>query len=103
VKVAQLERIDGSEKAYYSQNRLETTVSGIQTTVSGLETEVKKNSVKLEAIENKIDIIAEMQTAHKEQNEKSFKQALQERNNTNTLVSSSLKTVSDDVVEGKKI
>lgn len=38
-----------------------------------VETEVKKNSIKLESIEAKIDVIAEIQTAHKEQNEIAFK------------------------------
>lgn len=82
-------------KLLEGQNRLATTVSG-------LETEVRKNSMKLEAIEKKIDIIAEVQTAHREQHERSFNQVLQEQSNTNSLVTSSLKTVSDDVIEVKK-
>lgn len=38
-----------------------------------LETEVNKNSIKLESIEKKIDIISEVQTAHKEHNSMAFK------------------------------
>lgn len=38
-----------------------------------LASEVKKNSVKLESIEKKIDIIAEVQKSHMEQNEKAHK------------------------------
>lgn len=89
-------------KLLEGQNRLETEVNGFGTKVNGLETEVKKNSFKLENIEKKIDIIAEVQTAHKEQNQRGFEKVLQEQGNTNTLVASSLKTVSDDVVEVKK-
>ena len=40
--------------------------------VSGLETQVRKNSIKLETIEKNINIIAEVQTAHKEQNTRVF-------------------------------
>lgn len=88
-------------KILEGQNRLETKVSGIENKVTGLEVEVKKNSIKLEIIEKKIDIIAELQTAHKEQNKRGFEKALEEQGNTNTLVISSLKVVSDDVTEIK--
>jgi DNA-binding ferritin-like protein len=66
-----------------------------------LEAEVKKSSIKLENIEEKIDIIAEVQTAHKEQSERCFEK-VQEQGNTNTLVTSSLKSAPDDVTEVKK-
>ncbi len=65
-------------KLLEGQNRLENKFTG-------LETEVKKNSIKLEAIEKKIDIIAEVQTSHKEQNERSFAKALEEQSNTKYL------------------
>lgn len=45
----------------------------LETDVSNLKTEVNKNSIKLESIEKKLDIIAEVQTSHKEQNERAFK------------------------------
>ena len=83
-------------------SRLDTKVSGLETTVSGLEKEVKNNTIKLEDIEKKINIIAEVQTAHKEQNDRNLKNILQEQGNTNTLITSSLKVVSDDFVEVKK-
>lgn len=81
---------------------LDTKITGLDTKVTGLETEVKNGSVKLENIEKKIDIIAEVQTAHKEQNQQGFGKLLQVQGNKNTLVETSLKTVSDDVVEVKK-
>lgn len=82
-------------KLLEGQNKLEIKVNG-------LESEVKKSSFKLEHIEKKIDLITEVQTAHKEQSERSFKNVLQEQGNTNTLITSSLKTVSDDVTEVSK-
>jgi septal ring factor EnvC (AmiA/AmiB activator) len=89
-------------KLLEGENRLETTVTRLEATVTGLESEVKKNSVKLEDIEKKINIIVEVHTSAKEQNERGLKRMLQEQDNTNTLITSSLKTVSDDVVEVKK-
>jgi predicted aspartyl protease len=51
----------------------------VKTEVSELKDEVKKNFIKLETIKKNISIIAEVQTAHKEQGENSFK-------NTATLI-----------------
>lgn len=56
-------------KLLEGQNKLEDKVSG-------LEVEVKKNSIKLESIEKKIDILSEVQTAYKEQNERGFEKVL---------------------------
>ena len=67
-----------------------------------LETEIRNNSIKIEDVEKKINIIAEVQTAHKEQNERNLNNILQEQNNTNSLLTSSLKLVSDNVVEVKQ-
>ncbi|KOA21550.1 hypothetical protein CLHOM_00090 [Clostridium homopropionicum DSM 5847] len=53
-------------KLLEGQTRLENEVNGVKNYI-------KKNLIKLEAIEKKIDIITEVQTSHKEQNEKSFK------------------------------
>ena len=130
MEILDLELKDMLTKLLEGQERLETKVNGIDAKVSeldfkvsgldskvteldfkviglddrlgGLETEVKKNSIKLEAIEKKLEIIAEVQTSHKEQNERSSEKILQEQENKNTLITNSLKTVSDDVSEVKK-
>jgi predicted nucleic acid-binding Zn-ribbon protein len=74
----------------------------LETKVSEMESEVKKLSFKIEKIESQIDIIAEVQAAHKEQSSRHFEKALLGQDNTNTLVISSLKTLSDEVTEIKK-
>lgn len=96
-------------KLLEGQNRLETEVSNIKTEVSNIKTEVsniktdvRNNSVRLEDIDKKINIIAEVQTAHKEQNRRGFEKVHQDQINTNTLLTSSLKSVSNDVMEVKQ-
>lgn len=96
-------------KLLEGQNRLETEVSNIKTEVSNIKTEVsniktdvRNNSVRLEDIDKKINIIAEVQTAHKEQNGRGFEKVHQDQINTNTLLTSSLKSVSNDVMEVKQ-
>ena len=39
--------------------------SRVENEITGMKTEIKKNSIKLESLEIKIDVIAEVQTAHK--------------------------------------
>ena len=53
-------------------NNLSEGQNNLTNEVSSLKGEVRKNSIKLESIEKKIDIIAEVQTAHKEQNVRGF-------------------------------
>lgn len=91
------------------QNRLETEVGSLKQEVGSLkegqnrmETKILNNTIKLEDIEKKINIIAEVQTAHKEQNERHSNIIIQDQDDMNTLLSISLKSVSDDVVEVKK-
>lgn len=95
MKLLDIELKDMLIKILEGQDRLEAKVSG-------LETEVNKNSVKLESIEKKIDIISEVQIAHKEQNDRSYGKMLQEQENKNTLITASLQHVSDDVADIKK-
>jgi len=52
---------------------LEGEVNKGTTSIKSLKGEVNKNFIKLEVIDKKMDIIAEVQTAHKSQNERSFK------------------------------
>jgi chromosome segregation ATPase len=54
-------------------------VSGVKEELSGLKNEVRKNTISIEAMNKNIDIIAEVQTAHKEQNGRDF-------NNIHSLV-----------------
>ena len=67
-----------------------------------VETEVKKNSIKLESIESKIDVIAEVQTAHKEQNVRALKNSDSLTEEKVDLLGTSIKSVSKDVNEVKE-
>lgn len=66
-----------------------------------LTSEVRKNSIKLESIEKKIDIIAEVQTAHKEQNVRGFQDISNSIKDKDSLISSVVKDTSKDVKELK--
>lgn len=82
-------------KLLEGQTRLETEINGVKN-------DIKKNSIKLEAIEKKIDIITEVQTSHKEQNEKSFKNTDSVIEEKASLMEISVKSVSKDVKEIKE-
>ena len=62
-----------------------------------LEMEVRKNSLKLETIEKKIDIIAEVQTAHKEENAKEFEGNNKLINEKTDLIETALTNTSKDI------
>ncbi|WP_373845072.1 hypothetical protein [Clostridium sp.] len=66
-----------------------------------LTIEVRKNSIKLESIEKKIDIIAEVQTAHKEQNVRGFQDISNSIKDKDSLISSVVKDTSKDVKDLK--
>lgn len=82
-------------KLIEGQTRLESEISGVKN-------DIKKNSIKLEDIEKRIDIIAEVQTSHKEQNEKSFKNTDSVIEEKTSLMEISVKNISKDVVEIKE-
>ncbi|MGH4049877.1 MAG: hypothetical protein ACREVX_00730 [Clostridium sp.] len=69
---------------------------------NSVETEVKKNSIKLESIETKINVIAEIQTAHKDQNEKAFRNSNSLTEEKVDLLGTSIKSISKDVKEVKE-
>ncbi|APM41303.1 hypothetical protein BS101_16335 [Clostridium kluyveri] len=66
-----------------------------------LTSEVQKNSIKLESIEKKIDIIAEVQTAHKEQNEKAHNEIIKPLGEKISVIELAVKDTSKDVKELK--
>lgn len=59
-------RVDGLENKI---DGIENRIDGLENKIDGLENEVKKNSIILEALEAKVDIIAEVQLNHMKQNE----------------------------------
>lgn len=66
-----------------------------------LTIEVRKNSIKLESIEKKIDIIAEVQTAHKDQNERAHSQVIKPLEEKISVIELAVKDTSKDVKEIK--
>ena len=57
--------------------------------------------IKLEVVENKIDVIAEVQTSHKQQGGRELEVMIEEQRSSSTLLGDSLKNVSADVKEIK--
>ena len=88
-------------KLQQGQNRVETEFVKLLEGQNRVETELKKNSIKLESIESKVDVIAEVQTAHKEQNVRAFKNSDSLTEEKVDLLGTSLKSVSKDVKEVK--
>jgi len=84
------------------QNRVETEFVKLLDGQNRVEIELKKNSIKLESIETKIDIIAEVQTSHKEQNEIAFKNSDSLTEEKVDLLGTSIKSISKDVKEVKE-
>lgn len=64
--------------------------------------EVKKNSVKLESIEKKIDIIAEVQKSHMEQNEKAHNEIIKPLSEKVSVIELAVKDTSKDMKELKE-
>lgn len=103
--------MDNETKAMFvklleGQNRLETKVDNVQSEVDNIQSEVKyikkevnKNTIKLESIETKINTIAEVQTAHKEQNVRTSQNSNLEIIEKIDLIETSIKSVSKDVKE----
>jgi hypothetical protein len=60
-------------KLLEGQSRAQNEITGIKTEIIGMKTEIKKNSIELETIGKNINIVAEVQTAQKEQHDFSFK------------------------------
>lgn len=67
-----------------------------------LESEVKKNSIKLETIEKKIDTIAEVQKNHMEQTEKAQNEILNTVTEKIGIVELAVKDTSKDMKELKE-
>jgi archaellum component FlaC len=70
--------------------------------VAEIKTEVKKNSMELETIGKNINIVVEVQTAHKEQHDFSFKNTDALIDEKTDLLGVAVKSVSKDVKEVKE-
>ena len=102
IKAMFVKILEGQNKLEKGQSTLEEGQSKLEEGQSKLEIEVKKNSIKLESIETKIDVILEVQTAHKEQSEIAFKHSDALTEEKVDLLGTSIKSVSKDVKEVKE-
>ena len=80
---------------------LEEEMEPMKQGINQIERKVDKNTIMLEDLNKKVEIISEVQTAHKEQAERDSKIILEEQINNGTLIGDSLKNVSADVKEVK--
>ena len=67
-----------------------------------IESEVKKNSIKLEAVEKNLEIIAEVQTSHKEQHGNDIAKIEKLINEKTDLIETAIKTISKDTKDIKE-
>jgi hypothetical protein len=74
----------------------------LKTEVKNMSEEVRKHSIRLEVIERKIDILAEVQTSHKEQNESSIKNLESKLEEKTSLIEAATRNISLDVKEVKE-
>jgi len=109
VRVLNNEIKDMLVKILEGQTRLESKVAGLDDKVTGLndkvtglETEARKHSMNLETIGKNINIIIEVQTAHKEQYDFSFKNTDALIDEKTDIIETALKSVSKDVKEVKE-
>jgi len=70
--------------------------------VKNMSEDIRKHSIKLEAIERKIDIVSEVQTSHKEQNENSLNNIESNLKEKISLIEAATKNISSDVKEVKE-
>lgn len=78
---------------------LESKVDGLESKLDGLEIVVNKNTIKLESMEKKIDIIAEVQTAHKEQTARMIEEDSKYLSEKLDIVEIATRRISSDVNE----
>ncbi|HEY5535241.1 MAG TPA: hypothetical protein VIL99_09945 [Ignavibacteria bacterium] len=89
-------------KLLEGQNRVQNDITGIKTEIIEMKTEIKKNSIELETIGKNINIIVEVQTAHKEQHDFSFKNTDALIDEKTDLIETAVKSISKDVNEVKE-
>ena len=89
-------------KLLEGQSSVQNEITGIKTEIIGMKTEIKKNSIELETIGKNINVIVEVQTAHKEQHDFSFKNTDALIDEKTDLIETAVKSISKDVNEAKE-
>lgn len=87
------------EKMYSDMN---TRFDRIEVRLDSVESEVKKNSIKLESIEKKIDIMSEVQKSHMDQNEKEHNEVVKPLSEKVDVIELAVKDTSKDVKDIKE-
>ena len=78
-------------------DNIDEELKEIKSDVIKINSKADKNTILLENLNTKMQTIAEVQNNHLEANERQFERVLQAQSNTNSLLTSSLQSVSDDV------
>lgn len=80
-------------------NNINADINNMKSDINNIKVDVNKNSIKLETMEKKLDIIIEVQTSHKEQNERGFKEMDSKIEENTNLIEAATKSISKDVKE----
>lgn len=76
---------------------LKDEMANVKCEVSDLKIEVGKNSINIEKLGKKIDVIAEVQTSHKEQSQKQFEELTEEIHERFDVLETATKNISKDL------
>ena len=76
-------------------------LNGVREDVKALKEDVRKNTLQLESISNKLEIVAEVQKSHIEQNEKAHNDIISNLGDKIDVVELAIKDTSKDVIEIK--
>lgn len=89
--------IEGQTELRNEVTGIKEDVTGMKKDISGLKDEVKKNSIKLEAIETKINTIAEVQSSHMEQNDRQHIEIIKPLGEKVDVIELAVKDISENV------
>ena len=81
---------------------LKIELSGVKEDIAEVKNEVRKNTISIETINKKIDVIAEVQSAHKEQNDREFTNIHNLIDAKTNLIETALTGASKDIREVKE-
>lgn len=84
------------------QTVIKTDLAGVKAELSDVKNEVRKNTISIETINKKIDIIAEVQSAHKEQNDREFTNIHNLIHEKTNLIETAVTDATKDIKEVKE-
>ena len=92
---ANIARMDANMKT------MDANIEKMDAKIGSIEAKVDKNTIMLEDLTKKVQLIAEVQTSHKEQNERQTENVMESIGNRSGLIETAVTNVSKDTKEIK--